>query len=89
MSKESRSIRIKEIKAEYHKNLRELESKLASKHSELAKVEQSIKHEAKKIYDSKLSDLKTKKIEINASILRLKKEIKNLRKEETKKLKKL
>lgn len=82
----------KKIKSEYHKKLKDLESKLAAKHKELNQIERSIQHESKKIYGSTLSTLskfKTKKVELNAVILKLKKEIKHIRKEYIKKLKKL
>lgn len=92
MTNESKSELIKKIKAEYHKKLKDLESKLATKHKELNKLEQLIQHESKKIYGSTLSTLskfKTKKVEVKAVILKLKKEIKHIRSEYSKKLKKL
>ena len=77
------------IQAEFHKRLKELESKLAIKHKELNQIELQIKHETKKIKSSNISSLKSKKIEINASILKIKKEINHLNKEKNKKLRKL
>jgi len=89
MSNESRVDLIKQIQSDYHKKLKELESQLAIKHKELNQIEKSINHESKKIYDSKLPTLKAKKGQLNASILKLKKEIKRINKEKAKKLKKV
>ena len=94
MTDSSKSNLINQIQAEYHKRLKELESKLTTKHKELNQIEQRIKHESKKIYtskshDSNLSSLKAKRTELNVSILRLKKDIKKINKEKIKKLRKL
>lgn len=89
MKNETKADAIKRIQLEYHQKLKDLEAKLAAKHKELNQIEQGIKHESKKIYESKLSTLKAKRVELNASILKLKKEIKNINKEKTKKLRKL
>ncbi len=89
MNDDSRSELAKQIHSEYHKKLKDLESKLAAQHKELNQIEQAIKHEAKKVYGSNLSALKTKKVELNARILKLKKEVKQLNKERNKRLKKL
>ena len=92
MTNESKSELTKKIKADYHKKLKELESKLAAKHKKLNQIEQTLKHESKKIYGSNistLSKLKTEKVEVNASIMKIKKEVKHLRSEYLKKLKKL
>jgi len=89
MAVSSKSDLINKIQVEYHKRLKELESKLAVKHKELTQIEQLIKHEEKKIYNSNLSSLKSKRTELNYSILKLKKDIKQLNKEKNKKLKKL
>jgi len=89
MTNNSRYELSKKIQSEYNKKLKELEAKLASKHQELSKVEQGIRHESKKIYGSNLSVLKTKRVGLNASILKLIKEIKQLNKEKVKKLRKL
>ncbi|MFX1269095.1 MAG: hypothetical protein ACFFAK_14140 [Promethearchaeota archaeon] len=89
MKNESKAAMIKKIQLEYHQKLKELEAKLAVKHKELTQIKQGIKHESKKIYHSKLSILKSKRNEINASILNLKKEIKQINKERIKKLRKL
>lgn len=89
MTVSSKSNLINKIQAEYHKRLKELESKLAVKHKELNQIEQLIKREAKKISGSNISSLKTKRMELNGSILKLKKDIKQLNKEKNKKLRKL
>jgi len=89
MTNESKAELVKQLQSEYHKKLKDLESKLAIKHKELNKVEQGIEHESKKTHGSNLSELKTNRVEINAQILKLKKEIKQLNKEKIRKLKKL
>ncbi len=89
MKNESRAALIKKVQLEYHQKLKELEAKLATKHKELAQIDQRIKHESKKINHSKISTLKVKRVEINAAILNLKKEIKRINKEKIKKLRKL
>jgi len=89
MANDSKSELYKKIQSEYHKRLKELESKLAIKHKELTQIEHLIKHEEKKTFNSNLSSLKSKRTELNASILKLKKDIKQLNKEKNKKLKKL
>jgi uncharacterized coiled-coil protein SlyX len=89
MMTESKSELAKQIQSEYHKKLKDLESKLAVQHKELNQIEQGIKHEAKKVYGSNLSALKAKKVELNTHINKLKKEMKQLNKERIKKLKKL
>jgi len=89
MSVSSKSDLINKIKAEYHKQIKELESKLAIKHKELNQTEQLIKHEEKRIYKSNLSSLKSKRMELNSTILKIKKDIIQLNKEKNKKLRKL
>ena len=89
MTVSSKSNLINKIQAEYHKCLKEIESKLAVKHKELNQIEQLIKREAKKISGSNISSLKSKRMELNGSILKLKKDIKQLKKEKNKKLRKL
>ncbi|MBY9010554.1 MAG: hypothetical protein KGD74_11870 [Candidatus Lokiarchaeota archaeon] len=92
MTNESKSELTKELKSEYHKKLKELELRLAAKHKELNQIERTIQHESKKIYGSTLmtlSKLKTKKVEVNGIILKLKKEIKRIRNEYLKNLKKI
>jgi len=84
---------VDKIQAEYHKKLKGVEAKLATKHKELNKIEQRIRHESKKIYDSNhpssTASLKAKRADLNVSILKLKKDIKKINKEKIKKLKKL
>ena len=89
MTNTSRYELSRKIHSEYNKKLKEFESKLASKHKELSKVEQGIRHESKKTHDSNLSVLKAKRGELNASIFKLTKEIKQINKEKVKKLRKL
>ncbi len=89
MKKESRAAIIKKVQLEYHQKLKDLEAKLAIKHKELAQIDQGIKHESKKIYHSKISTLKAERVKINAVILNLKKEIKQINKEKKKKLRKI
>lgn len=89
MKNESRAAMIKKVQLEYHQKLKELEAKLATKHKELAQIDQGIKHESKKINHSKISTLKAKRVEIKAAILNLKKEVKRINKEKIKKLRKL
>jgi len=89
MERETKTELVKQIKADYHKKLKVLESALAVKHKELSHLQQSINHEEKKIYKSKISTLRAKKVELDASILKLKKEIKQIKKAKEKKLKKL
>jgi hypothetical protein len=89
MTDSSKANLVNKIQVEYHKKLKELEQKLAAKHKELNQIEQGIKHESKKIYDSNLSSLKAKRTELNASILKLKKDIRHINKEKIKKLRKL
>ena len=83
---------VDKIQAEYHKKLKEVEAKLATKHKELNQIEQRIRHESKKIYDSNhpssTASLRAKRAELNISILKLKKDIKKINKEKIKKLKK-
>jgi uncharacterized coiled-coil protein SlyX len=89
MAVSSKSDLINKIQAEYHKRLKELESKLAIKHKELTQIEHLIKHEEKKTFNSNLSSLKSKRRELNAFILKLKKDVLLLNKEKKKKLRKL
>jgi hypothetical protein len=92
LTNESKSELSKKIQADYHKKLKELESKLAAKHKELAKIERLIQHESKKIYGSNISTLskfKTEKVEVNVTIVQIKKDIKHLKSEYIKKLRKL
>jgi len=92
MGNESKSELKKKIEFEYHKKLKELESSLAVKHKELNKIERLIQHESKKIYGSNISTLskvKTEKVEVNSEIMKLTKEIKHIKSEYIKKLKKL
>ncbi len=89
MDNSSKSNLVNKIKTEYNKKLKELESKLALKHKELKQIENAIIHDTKKINHSNLGKLKSKKAEINTAILLLKKEIKNIRKKKSRKLKKL
>ncbi|MFX0075390.1 MAG: hypothetical protein ACFE96_08110 [Candidatus Hermodarchaeota archaeon] len=79
----------KKIESDFHKKLKELEAKLAVKHKELNQIEKSIQHESKKIYGSTLSTLKSKKAQLNTQILKLTKEIKHIKSDYIKKLKKL
>ncbi|MFX1420622.1 MAG: hypothetical protein ACFE9N_17125, partial [Promethearchaeota archaeon] len=80
---------INKIKTEYKKKLNELESRLALKHKELRQIENALIHDTKKIDHSDVGKLKSKKAEINAAILFLKKKIKKVNKEKVRKLKKL
>ena len=89
MADPSKSNLIKKVKSEYSKKLKNLEAKLAVRHKEPHQIEISIAHELKKIEHSKLSKLKSKKIELTAIILQLEKEIKKVIKEKIKKLKAL
>ncbi len=89
MDSSSKSDSAKMIKSEYNKRLKELESRLALKHKELKQIENELIHDTKKIDHSNVGKLKSQKAEINAAILLLKKEIKKVSKERTKKLKKL
>ncbi|MBY8990693.1 MAG: hypothetical protein KGD58_08075 [Candidatus Lokiarchaeota archaeon] len=89
MSDLSKSELANKIKSEYNKKLKELEAKLAIKHKELIQIERAINHDTKIIDHSKISKIKSKKGEINATIIFLKKEIKKVKKEKIKKLKKL
>jgi putative component of toxin-antitoxin plasmid stabilization module len=89
MSNPSKPDEINKIKAEYNKKLKDLEAKLASKHKELNQIERAIMHDTKKVDHSGISNLKLKKAEVNRAISLLKKEIKGINKEKTKKLKKL
>lgn len=92
MANESKSELKKKIESEYHKKLKDLELKLAAIHKELTQIDRTIQHESKKIYGSTLSTiskLKAKKVELDAAILKIKKEIKHIKSEHAKKLKKL
>ncbi len=92
MANESKSELKKKIESDYHKKLKDLESLLATKHKKLNQIERTIQHESKKIYGSTLSTLpklKTEKVEIDATIRRVKKEIKRVRSDYIKKMKKL
>ncbi len=89
MSNLSKSDLINKIKSEYNKKLKELEAKLATKHKELIQIERTIKHDTKIIDHSNISKLKSKKAEINTTIISLKKEIKKVNKEKIKRLRKL
>jgi len=89
MSNLSKSGLINRIKSEYNKKLKELEAKLATKHKELIQIERAIKHDTKIIDHSNISKLKSKKAEINTTIIFLKKEIKKVKKEKIKRLRKL
>ena len=80
---------VNKINSEYNKKLKALESKLAIKHKELKQIEQFIAHDTKRVDHLNLSKLKSKKAELNTAILLLKKEIKKVRKEKIKKLRKL
>jgi len=85
----SKSDLVNKIKTEYNKKLKELESKLALKHKELKQIENAIIHDTKVIDHSNVGKLKSKKGELNAAILLLKKEIKKVSKEKIKKLRKM
>jgi hypothetical protein len=89
MSDLSKSELANKIKSEYNKKLKELEAKLAIKHKELIQIERAINHDTKIIDHSKITKIKSKKGEINATIIFLQKEIKKVKKEKIKKLKKL
>lgn len=89
MSDLSKSELANKIKSEYNKKLKDLEAKLATKHKEMIQVDRAINHDTKIIDHSKLPKLKSKKGEINASIILLKKEIKKVKKEKIKRLRKL
>ena len=89
MANSSTANLVNEINSEYNKKLRALESKLAIKHKELKQVEHVIAHDTKRVDHLNLSKLKSKKAELNTAILLLKKEIKKVRKEKIKKLRKL
>ncbi len=90
MVNESKAELYKKIHSEYHKKLKELESKLAALHHELNQIEQGIQHESKKIYGvSNISTLKAKKVKLDASIIKLTKDIKELNKEKNRKIKRL
>ena len=84
MTNKSRYEISRKIHPEYNKKLKELESKLASKHKELSKIKQGIIHESKKTHGSNLSALKAKRGELNAAILKLTKEIKQINKKRLK-----
>ncbi|MFX1242572.1 MAG: hypothetical protein ACFFA7_15090 [Promethearchaeota archaeon] len=88
MSDTSKLDKVNKIKAEYNRKLKDLEIKLANKHKELRQVDNAILHDKTKINHSGLSDLKTKKAELNVAINLLKKQIKKTTKEKIKKLKK-
>jgi len=90
MVKESKSELLKKIQSDYHKKLKELESKLAVAHKELHQIERGIQHESKKVFGhSNLPTLKAKKVELNGSILKLKKEIQKINKARKKQIQKL
>lgn len=89
MSHSPKSNLINKIHSDYNKKLKDLESKIAVIRKELNQIEQNIAHERKKIDRSSFSTLKAKRAELNATILKLKKEIKKVNKEKAKKLKKL
>ncbi len=89
MSNLSKSDLVNKIKAEFNKELKALETNLAIKHKELIQIERAIQHDTKIIDHSNISNLKSKKAEINAAIISLKKEIKKLNKEKIKKLRKI
>jgi hypothetical protein len=89
MSDLSKSELANKIKSEYNKKLKDLEAKLAIKHKELIQVEKAINHDTKVIDHSNLHNLKSKKGEINGTMILLKKEIKKVKKEEIKRLRKL
>ena len=92
MGNESKPELVKRIKSEYHKNLKDLEANLAEQHKELSQIEQKLQHESKKRYTSTtsmLSKLIAEKLDINSKIRSLKKEIKRLRADYLKKIKKV
>ncbi|MHA1104117.1 MAG: hypothetical protein ACTSPN_00085 [Promethearchaeota archaeon] len=89
MSNSSKFDLIKNIKSDYNKKLKELESKLALKNKELNQIERAINHDTKIINHSHISKLKSKKAEINTTIMFFKKEIKKVKKEKIRKLRKL
>jgi uncharacterized protein involved in exopolysaccharide biosynthesis len=93
MTKKSKSELYKQIQSEYHKKLKDLESKLAIKRKEMNKIEQSIKNELRKVSRSddrsNLSALKAKRGQLNISISKLEKQIKHLNKERVRKIKKI
>ncbi|MHA1671793.1 MAG: hypothetical protein ACTSV5_14645 [Promethearchaeota archaeon] len=89
MSNSSKLNLVNKIKSDYNKKLKELEAKLALKNKELNQIERSINHDTKIIDHSHISKLKSKKAEINATIIFFKKEIRKIKKEKIKKLRKL
>jgi len=80
---------INKIKSEYNKKLKDLEAQLAKKHNEFNEIKRKIAHETKRVNHLNISKLKSKKAELNADIMLLKKEIKKVSKEKIKKLRKL
>jgi hypothetical protein len=92
MVNESKQEKVKKLTSEYHKKLKQLEVGLAEKHRELNHIEQKLQHESKKIYGSTsptISTLKSDKLKINMAIMKLKKEVKRIRADYAKKLKRL
>ncbi|MFX1326086.1 MAG: hypothetical protein ACFE8N_14135 [Promethearchaeota archaeon] len=89
MSNSSRSDLINKIKSEYRNKLKELEAKLTVKNKELNQIERALLHDTKRVDHSGIAQLKSKKAELNAIIVLLKKEIKKVNKEKVKKLRKI
>ncbi|MFX0083767.1 MAG: hypothetical protein ACFE94_18605 [Candidatus Hodarchaeota archaeon] len=89
MSNPSKSNLINKIKSEYKTKLKELEAKLAVKHKELNQIEKALLHDTKRVDHSGITKLKSRKAELNAVIILLKKEIKKVNKEKVKKLRKI
>ncbi|MFW9821035.1 MAG: hypothetical protein ACFFE5_15635 [Candidatus Thorarchaeota archaeon] len=89
MSDNSKLDKANKIKSEYNRKLKDLEVKLAIKHKELRQIYKDILHDKEKIDHSGLSNLKSKKAELNVAINLLKKQINKTKKEKIKKLKKI
>jgi len=89
MSDTSKQDKVNRIKSEYNRKLKGLETKLAVKHKELKQINRAILHDKSKINHSGLSNLKSKKAELNVAINLLKKQISKTKKEKIKKLRKL
>ncbi|MFX1502071.1 MAG: hypothetical protein ACFFDH_14000 [Promethearchaeota archaeon] len=89
MSDSSKTELANKIKAEYNKKLKDLEAKIVKLHTELIKIQRVFTHETKRVDHLNLSNLSSKKAELNANIAQLKKEIKKVNKEKIKRLRKL
>ncbi|MFW9940739.1 MAG: hypothetical protein ACFFFT_06845 [Candidatus Thorarchaeota archaeon] len=89
MSNPSKSDLINKIQSEYKTKLKELEAELAVKHKELNQIERALLKDTKRVDHSGIAKLKSKKGELNAAIMHIKKEIKKANNEKAKKLRKL